>query len=58
MSKKYKRFTINIDDEFDRRLEAVASRLGLTKSGFVRMVVTRAIEEEEKKIERKEKREG
>jgi predicted DNA-binding protein len=49
MSKKYKKFTINIDDEFDRRLEAVASRLGLTKSGFVRMVVTKAIEEEERK---------
>jgi len=51
--KKYKRFTINVDEEFDRRLEAVAKKLGLSKSGFVRMVVTKAIEEEEKKANRK-----
>ena len=47
-----KKLTIIVDDDFDRRLEAVATRLGLTKSGFVRMVLTRAIEEEEKKSDR------
>jgi len=49
-----KKLTIIVDDDFDRRLEAVATRLGLTKSGFVRMVLTRAIEEEEKKTEKRE----
>jgi antitoxin component of RelBE/YafQ-DinJ toxin-antitoxin module len=44
-----KKLTINIDEELDKRLEKVAAKLGLSKSGFVRMVVIRAIEEEEAK---------
>ncbi len=52
---KLPKFEVRAEQEWVDRLDRVAHRLSLSRSAFVRMAVTRFMDEEDRRVERERK---